>query len=128
MCKRDEVFSSLLCFDIKLLYGRYPKLVLFFDFGINFVTLANPIFSTSRTNEREDIKVKKNQSTDAFSRDNSEMRKKPDVTGAVPGVNTPDIEVPAYNPPVPNRAWTEMKKDYENCPCPKGEGSKKEKK
>ena len=52
------------------------------------------------------------------------MRKKPDVTGAVPGVNTPDIEVPAYNPPVPNRAWTEMKKDYENCPCPKGEGSK----
>ena len=30
MCKRDEVFSSLLCFDIKLLYGRHPNGLLFF--------------------------------------------------------------------------------------------------
>ena len=28
---------------------------------------------------------------------------------ATPGVNTPEIVVPAYNPPVPNRAWTAMK-------------------
>ena len=34
-----------------------------------------------------------------------------DAPGAVSGINTPDIELPAYNPPVPNRAWTEMKKD-----------------
>ena len=44
-----------------------------------------------------------------FNGDPSEMRKAPGYTGAVPGVNTPDIEVPAFNPPVPNRAWTAMR-------------------
>ena len=44
-----------------------------------------------------------------FSRDESEMRKAPGYTGAVPGVNTPEIELPAFNPPVPNRAWTAMR-------------------
>ncbi len=29
---------------------------------------------------------------------------------AIPGINTPGIELPAFNPPVPNRAWTEMRK------------------
>ncbi len=33
---------------------------------------------------------------------------------AVPGINTPGIELPAFNPPVPNRAWTEMKNDIEH--------------
>ena len=28
---------------------------------------------------------------------------------AVPGINTPDIALPAFNPPVPNRAWTAMR-------------------
>ncbi len=28
---------------------------------------------------------------------------------AIPGVNTPGVELPAFNPPVPNRAWTAMK-------------------
>ena len=28
---------------------------------------------------------------------------------AIPGINTPGIELPAFNPPVPNRAWTAMK-------------------
>ncbi len=32
-----------------------------------------------------------------------------DAPGAVSGINTPDIELPAYNPPVPNRAWTAMR-------------------
>ncbi len=45
-----------------------------------------------------------------FNGDPSEMRKAPGYTGAVPGVNTPTIDLPAFNPPVPNRAWTEMKK------------------
>ena len=45
-----------------------------------------------------------------FSRDESEMRKAPGYSGAVPGVNTPNIELPAFNPPVPNRAWTAMRK------------------
>ena len=26
-----------------------------------------------------------------------------------PGINTPEIIPPAYNPPVPNRAWTAMR-------------------
>ncbi|MBQ8689665.1 MAG: hypothetical protein IJ515_04800 [Clostridia bacterium] len=28
---------------------------------------------------------------------------------AIPGVNTPGVELPAFNPPVPNRAWTALK-------------------
>ncbi len=31
------------------------------------------------------------------------------ATGSVPGINNPEIELPPYNPPVPNRAWTAMK-------------------
>ncbi len=27
---------------------------------------------------------------------------------SVPGVNSPEIAPPAFNPPVPNRAWTAM--------------------
>ena len=33
--------------------------------------------------------------------------------GAVPGINTPEIVPPAFNPPVPNRAWTAMKSELE---------------
>ncbi len=34
---------------------------------------------------------------------------------AIPGINNPEIQLPAYNPPVPNRAWTAMRmgKDIE---------------
>ena len=32
-----------------------------------------------------------------------------DAPGAISGINTPGIELPAFNPPVPNRAWTAMK-------------------
>ena len=32
---------------------------------------------------------------------------------AIPGINTPGIELPAFNPPVPNRAWTAMRKGIE---------------
>ena len=28
---------------------------------------------------------------------------------AIPGINTPGVELPAFNPPVPNRAWTAMR-------------------
>ena len=28
---------------------------------------------------------------------------------STPGINTPDIALPAFNPPVPNRAWTAMR-------------------
>ena len=60
-----------------------------------------------------DKKNEKNKKTGNYSGDPSEMRKAPGYTGAVPGVNTPDIELPAFNPPVPNRAWTEMRKNLE---------------
>ena len=33
----------------------------------------------------------------------------PHNDNAVPGINTPGIELPAFNPPVPNRAWTALK-------------------
>ena len=36
-----------------------------------------------------------------------------DLPGAISGINTPGVELPAFNPPVPNRAWTAMKRDYE---------------
>lgn len=32
-----------------------------------------------------------------------------DAPSAVSGINNPEIELPAFNPPVPNRAWTAMK-------------------
>lgn len=38
-----------------------------------------------------------------------------DAPGATSGINTPGVDLPAYNPPVPNRAWTAMRmgKDIE---------------
>jgi hypothetical protein len=32
-----------------------------------------------------------------------------DAPGAISGINTPDVELPAFNPSVPNRAWTAMR-------------------
>ena len=32
-----------------------------------------------------------------------------DAPGAISGINTPGISLPAFNPPVPNRAWTAMR-------------------
>ena len=57
-------------------------------------------------------KDKKNKNGN-YSGDPSEMRKAPGYENAVPGVNSPEIAPPAYNPPVPNRAWTEMKNQIE---------------
>ena len=32
-------------------------------------------------------------------------------SGSIPGINNPEIELPAFNPPVPNRAWTAMREE-----------------
>lgn len=32
-----------------------------------------------------------------------------DAPGATSGINTPGIELPSFNPAVPNRAWTAMR-------------------
>ena len=69
---------------------------------------------------RENMTNKDKNKNGAYSADPSEMRKAPGYTGSVPGVNTPEIRlpgaemkseasIPAFNPPVPNRAWTAMK-------------------
>ena len=33
----------------------------------------------------------------------------PGMTNSLPGINSPEISLPAFNPPVPNRAWTAMR-------------------
>lgn len=84
------------------------------EYGVQYGIDAN----TEHLNKNETSVPKKNES---FSGDPSEMRKAPGYTESVPGVNTPnirlpgaemkqDVSVPAFNPPVPNRAWTAMKK------------------
>ena len=40
----------------------------------------------------------------------SEIKNRTENKKEAPGINSPDIALPAFNPPVPNRAWTEMKK------------------
>ena len=47
-------------------------------------------------------KDKKNKNGN-YSADPSEMRKAPGYENAVPGVNSPEIAPPAFNPPVPRR-------------------------
>lgn len=50
----------------------------------------------------------KNQKTDKTENKNAKNYRK-DAPGAISGINTPGIELPAFNPPVPNRAWTAMR-------------------
>ena len=40
---------------------------------------------------------------------------RPKTPNSTAGINSPKIELPAFNPPVPNRAWTAMRmgKDIE---------------
>ena len=89
-------------------------------------TIADHIRNEAK-NERDTGVSSTKNSTDKstatkgrFSSDPSEMRKAPGYNGSVPGVNTPeirlpgaemknDVSVPAFNPPVPNRAWTAMR-------------------
>lgn len=69
----------------------------------------------------ENMTNKSSDGKKGYAADPSEMRKAPGYNGSVPGVNTPemrlpgaekrgDVSVPAFNPPVPNRAWTAMKR------------------
>lgn len=55
-----------------------------------------------------DKKNDKPKTTDQTEKHNVRNYRK-DAPGAVSGINTPGIELPAFNPPVPNRAWTAMK-------------------
>lgn len=54
---------------------------------------------------------KKNKQTETnVKKQDKDMGYRKDAPGAISGINTPGIELPAYNPPVPNRAWTAMRK------------------
>ena len=66
----------------------------------------------SKSEKKNDEKNYK-QNEGNFSGDPSEMRKAPGYENAVPGVNSPEIAPPRFNPPVPNRAWTEMRRNLE---------------
>ena len=50
----------------------------------------------------------KKKTTDNTEKHNVRNYRK-EAPGAVSGINTPGIELPAFNPPVPNRAWTAMR-------------------
>ena len=52
---------------------------------------------------------KENKQNETNSKKNTLGYRK-DAPGAISGINTPGIELPAYNPPVPNRAWTAMRR------------------
>lgn len=52
-------------------------------------------------------KIKGGKNTNGL--DVNKTKGAPSYKGSVPGVNTPDIDLPAFNPPVPNRAWTAMR-------------------
>ena len=57
------------------------------------------------------MKNEKNQPITTEKTEKKNVRNyRKDAPGAVSGINTPGIELPAYNPPVPNRAWTAMRK------------------
>jgi len=51
----------------------------------------------------------KKTNTEYHHFDTNKTKGAPGYGGSVPGVNTPDIDLPAFNPPVPNRAWTAMR-------------------
>ena len=55
--------------------------------------------------EHKNEKLKKTNETEKKNVRN--YRK--DAPSAVSGINNPEIELPAFNPPVPNRAWTAMR-------------------
>lgn len=60
---------------------------------------------------KEFIMEKKNDklTTEKSEKHNVKNYRK-DAPGATSGINTPGIDLPAFNPPVPNRAWTAMRK------------------
>ena len=53
---------------------------------------------------------KKNEKTVYSKEGENSLGYRKDAPGAISGINTPGIELPAFNPPVPNRAWTAMRK------------------
>lgn len=67
------------------------------------------------------MEKKNDKSKDTTKRENEDVREFPDrdhpqkyhAPEAKSSINNPARNLPAYNPPVPNRAWTEMKQNLE---------------
>lgn len=55
------------------------------------------------------MEKKKDKLTTEKSAKHNVKNYREDAMGAISGINTPGIELPAFNPPVPNRAWTAMR-------------------
>ena len=54
------------------------------------------------------MEEKKKRAEESVKNNKSGYRK--DAPSATSGINTPAIELPAFNPPGPNRAWTAMRR------------------
>ena len=52
----------------------------------------------------------KDKNTKPENNKNGQTFRNDNAPNSVPGINTPGIELPAFNPPVPNRAWTAMRR------------------
>ena len=59
--------------------------------------------------KRKEIKMQNNKKTTSGDEKKNLKGYRKDAPGATSGINTPGIELPAFNPPVPNRAWTAMR-------------------
>ena len=55
------------------------------------------------------MEKKKNPITTNTTEKHNVKNYRKDAPGAISGINTPGIDLPAFNPPVPNRAWTAMR-------------------
>ena len=58
--------------------------------------LMGVLFMKNESNKKNKTEMKKEEN----------LTKHPKTTD---GINSPEIAPPAFNPPVPNRAWTEMR-------------------
>ena len=55
--------------------------------------------------------MKEKNSKNPYNRENETPRYRTSgFKDGIPGINTPGIELPAFNPAVPNRAWTAMRR------------------
>ena len=55
--------------------------------------------------------MKDQKNMNAINKEKDEARYRTSgFENGIPGINTPGVELPEFNPPVPNRAWTAMRK------------------
>ncbi len=78
---------------------------------INSAYVTNTSPEAAHTSPKRSKKMK-NENNETLTTNKTEKYNvrnyRKDAPGAVSGINSPGIELPAFNPPVPNRAWTAM--------------------